>query len=351
MRAAHIRHICAAVLLTVILAPTVAAQGIQTGVVTEPTPVFLFPDPNRQPLTTLEKATTVEVLERSGTWYRIRFSDRRFGERYGYIAADRVRLEAVTRPPAQVPKPPAGVGAPPTGQRPAPTARRRPRRQPPVISLSLNGGLQTTSRAFSAASTFDRSGETGALRSEYSSDEPFAIDAGLHSVAADGLTASVAVTYTSKPFGGAVTADVPHPFFFDRPRTVNGASPSVRRRELALHFDAGWTVALSRSTRVAVVAGPSYFWVTQGLVTELSVSEAYPYDTAAFLSVSTREASLHRWGYHGGVDLSQRMWRSVGVGFIARYSRASFKFPIVEGQNATVHAGGLQLGGGVRLTF
>jgi hypothetical protein len=36
---------------------------------------------------------------------------------------------------------------------------------------------------------------------------------------------------------------------------------------------------------------------------------------------------------------------------IGRYSRASFKFPIVAGQDVAIKAGGVQLGGGVRLQF
>jgi hypothetical protein len=45
------------------------------------------------------------------------------------------------------------------------------------------------------------------------------------------------------------------------------------------------------------------------------------------------------------------MSRYVGIGALVRYSRASVSLPAGFGTEVTVRAGGLEIGGGVRLRF
>ena len=74
------------------------SQGLSTGMLTENAPVFLYPDATRTPLATLDKGTTVRVLERQGDWYRIEFRDARFGDRTGFIRADSLALQPSAKP-------------------------------------------------------------------------------------------------------------------------------------------------------------------------------------------------------------------------------------------------------------
>jgi len=354
MRPRHLMA-CAGVSIALVLSvPDLClSQSRSPGVVTADAPVFLFPDATRTPLTILVKGTTVSVLARQGNWYRVEFRDARFGVRTGYISADSLDVQQSAKPPTLAG--PRSQEAPPSGpsgaaQRPPPrrAAARTPRAP---VTISINGGLQTTSRGFASASTFDRFAETGKLNSTYSGDRPLMYDVAAQAGVWRGLSIGIAATQASKPLEGDVTAEIPHPFFFDRPRTVTGAAPNLRRKEIAAHLDASWSTPTTSSTRVAIFAGPSYFKVTQGLVTDLTAAEVYPYDTASFESVTTVEAAQSRWGFNVGFDVTQRLSRYFGVGVIGRYSRASFKFPIVAGQNVDIDAGGLQLGGGVRLQF
>ena len=318
-----------------------------TGVLTADAPAFLFPDATRTPLAILPAGTTVTVLRKEGDWYQVRFRDAKFGDRMGYIAAGNIQVQpAKPAGPMAAPRP-----ATPTRTVPRPPQRNRVRTPPEPLTISINGGVQMTSRTFASASTISRFAEDGTLNSTYSSENPIVFDAAIQSGVWRTLSVSLAVTQASKPQQGSVTTKIPHPFFFDRPRTVNGMSSALSRKEVAAHFNGVWTIPATRSTRIAIFAGPSIFKVTQGLVTDVVVDEAYPYDTATLASATTSESNQSRWGYNAGFDATQLFSRYVGVGIVGRYSRASFTFPIVGTEEVEIKAGGFQVGAGVRLRF
>ena len=323
---------------------TAPASG--TGVLTTSAPVYLFPDATRTPLTILKAGTTVRIRGRQGDWYRVEFRDARFGERTGYVAASNLQVQPAI-PDERRPSPSAPASQS-TRRLPQRSRVQKPR-QPVVISL--NGGVQTTSRGFGATSTIRRFEEDGTLTSTYSSDRPIVYDMAVNGGIGNGWSAGFAVTYASKPLGGVVTAEIPHPFFLEKPRTVSGTAPDLRRREIAAHVNAGWSVPATGPTRVTVFGGPSYFRLTQGLVTEIEAAETYPFDSASFVSATLAESTQSRWGFNAGVDFSQRISKHFGVGVLARYSRAWMKLPIVETQEIEIKAGGLQVGAGVRLEF
>lgn len=345
-----INRVCFCV--TVLLA-SVTVSAAQTGsvaVVVESSPVFLYPEPNRTPVTTLAAGTQVRILETRGEWSRVEFRDPVFGPRVAYIATTRIRVQPSTAAPQK-------PGQPQTPQPGGTTRRPLPQRRPvqrPVTQrglVSVNGGLQTTSRAFAGTSTFTTFVESGSITSQYDSDQPFVVDVSAAAGAWRSLGMGVGVSYSSTPLAGAVEAQIPHPFFFNKMRTVTGAAPDLTREELALHLDATWVFRLGRATSATVFGGPSYFRVTQGLVTDIRVTEEYPFDTAVFQSVTTADSEQSKWGFNAGFDVTQRVAGSVGVGVIGRYSRATFTFPIAGDETADVESGGFQIGAGLRILF
>ena len=113
---------------------------------------------------------------------------------------------------------------------------------------------------------------------------------------------------------------------------MSGSVADVPRRELALHLDASWVVPAGKKTQIAIFGGPSYFQVRQGLVTDVTTSSVYPYDTATFVGATTAQLSQSHLGFNAGVDITARVSKAVGVGAIVRYSRASLQFPVSAGQ-------------------
>ena len=98
-------------------------------------------------------------------------------------------------------------------------------------------------------------------------------------------------------------------------------------------------------------AGPSWFNVNQDLVTDVAYTELYPYDAAAFSSATVSRATKSKVGYNVSADVGLRLSRNVGVGGIVRFSRASLDLVAANATTAKVDAGGLQVGGGLRVFF
>lgn len=97
--------------------------------------------------------------------------------------------------------------------------------------------------------------------------------------------------------------------------------------------------------------GPSFFQVTQGVATDFTYLDSYPYDSASFDAAVTTTAKQSKVGFNAGGDVAFFFSRQVGVGFTAQFAGATVNLPSVSGGTTNVKAGGLQAGGGLRLRF
>lgn len=339
---------------------TMSAQSLapvpnRTGILLASASRFVLPDASRKLLATLPPKTPVRVVGQEGDWFRVINHDSYLGDRTGYIRTVSLRVDGASLPFA-----PAGeTGETPGSAGPQTTTRRPP--APPTASkasswsdrgyVSLNGTYQATSNAFTGAMTFVQNVEAGNVTTAYASARFPVLDLGGAARIWRNLAVGAAVTWLSRDRNGTLSASVPHPFLFNMPRTVSGDVADVPRREVALHLNASWVVPANRKTQVAIFGGPSYFRVTQGFVTDVSTSSAYPFDTATFVGTTTVQLSQSQLGFNGGLDITARASKFVGVGAIVRYSRASLRFPLPAGQEVSIRAAGLQVGGGVRFAF
>jgi hypothetical protein len=295
---------------------------------------------------TLSAQSVAQVSNRTGIL---------LGDRTGHMRAVSLRVDASAVPPA----PAADTSGTPVPVAPQTTTQRAPARpaSPRKASswsdrgyVSLNGTYQTTSNAFTATSTFTENVETASVTTSYESARSLGLDVGGAARVWRNLGVGAAVTWFSRERNANLSASIPHPFLFNTPRAVSGSVADVPRREVALHLNASWVVPAGK-TRIAIFGGPSYFQVRQGLVTDVTTSSVYPYDTATFVSATTVHLSQSHLGFNTGVDFTARVSKAVGVGAIVRYSRASLQFPVNAGQEVEIRAGGLQVGGGVRFAF
>ena len=130
------------------------------------------------------------------------------------------------------------------------------------------------------------------------------------------LSINVGLTWASQVTDARwVSASVPSPVpGLSNPRTVSGIAPEIRRKELALHMNLALAVpAHSRGHQVAIFAGPSWFWVNQGLVTGVTVNE---YVTVHLRDIRQRHrdgfAEAQRIGANAGIEASVRVWKGSG---------------------------------------
>ncbi len=164
------------------------------------------------------------------------------------------------------------------------------------------------------------------------------------------LFVGAGVTYYSGSGDAQVTAQLPHPFFDNTYRHVEGMA-AMTRSEVGAHMLIGWMLRPSRTVYVMLTAGPSYITAKQPIVTEVTFTEAYPYDTVQFTGVKTTENSQGAAGFNAGADVFWMFGKNVGAGGMVQFTQARIKAPANAGRSVTFDAGGGQVAAGLRFLF
>lgn len=226
------------------------------------------------------------------------------------------------------------------------------------IRISINAGQQTSSTIVKQEQTFERYFERGSFTFERVVPTAVVYDLDLAARLWRGLHAGAAVSmFDGKRGGATVTARVPHPLQFNKPRTVTGDIPNAPRREVGQHIMFGWNVQTAGNLEFLLFGGPSIIATEQLVVNSLKLSldnEVFPFDELAFPPVESETLRENVLGYNVGVDMTWRFARRVGVGLLVRYSEGKKEFTPTRPTGAApveLQVGGLQAGGGLRLVF
>ena len=209
--------------------------------------------------------------------------------------------------------------------------------------------FQVNSNDFTDTATIRRNAENGRLESAYDVSGGLAFDVSGAYLVWKNLAVGVGLTLFSASTTTTIDAQVPHPFFFNQPRTVTGEFDGDRS-ETAVHIQAKWLVPVNNKMLVTIFGGPSFFTIEQDIVNDFEISESYPFDTATFTRAIATSQSESAVGMNVGGDVAYFFSPSVGVGGTVQYSGATVEMTVPSG-TADVKAGGLQVGGGLRLRF
>ena len=216
----------------------------------------------------------------------------------------------------------------------------------------MNGVFQTGAKDFGETVSFVENAENGTFTTKYNveSGPAFNISGGVALWRNVGVGAGLTRFSHATPI--SVTASVPHPFFFNRARSVTGDVGGLEREELAVHIQARAIFTPSPKIPVVVFGGPSFFSVKQDIVNDFENAETYPYDTATFSRGVNTTADESKVGFNVGADVGYFFTRQVGVGVSVQWSATTIDVP-ASGSTGTfeINAGGLQAGGGLRLRF
>ena len=235
------------------------------------------------------------------------------------------------------------------------------------VFITVNGGLQTLTSSFSEDIVFMESGgaypkdrgvisdaaahEQARFESDYRFENAPLFDVSGGVRVAPYFALGIGVSRFMIEETASVSAQVPHPIFFGRDRSISGASPPLTREERAIHLQALVVLPVTRSFTVTGFGGPTFFEVKQQLVTDVNFTHAYPYETAEFSSAVTSQESSDATGFNVGVDVAFYFSGNVGVGWLTRYSRAMVEVPSASGETLDIEAGGLHTAVGLRLRF
>jgi hypothetical protein len=232
-------------------------------------------------------------------------------------------------------------------RRPMPPARRPPAAN--RVFVSVDGAFHGA-RTFGDGFMFRRNAEDARVESRYNVTPGPALNVSVTAPLWRRFGVGGSVTRFSRTSLATVTASVPHPFFFDRLRTVDGTVEDVAHQELGVHLQARAVLPVGRRMQAMVFGGPSFFRLHQDVLGTVSWDETYPYDTAAFGRAEVEPVTASTLGFNVGGDVAYYFTRRVGVGVAGQYSGGTVTVPAPSGTVA-ITVGGPHIGGGLRLRF
>jgi len=148
-----------------------------------------------------------------------------------------------------------------------------------------------------------------------------------------------------------VSAEVPSPLVNGQPRKATSTLTELEHIEKGFHMQAIWMLPVSDKLDVVLSGGPTFFQLSQGVVTTPKISEVGPPYTTVNMTVSMLTVSDSQIGFNVGADLTYRFANNVGVGAMVRYAAATVGLTPEGGPALDVKVGGFQVGGGLRLRF
>jgi hypothetical protein len=153
----------------------------------------------------------------------------------------------------------------------------------------------------------------------------------------------------------AVTLNVPSLISGNAPLSLDGLVSDLERRDIGIHLQGLYAFGLGGSSRVTLSGGPSIFNLSQDLVRSIEFDTLPGLTTLKFDQAFVTHAAKTVLGFNVGADLTWNFATHMGVGTIARYSRADVTLDpgSASGVNRSVmlRAGGVHVGAGLRFGF
>jgi hypothetical protein len=215
----------------------------------------------------------------------------------------------------------------------------------PRAYVNVNGFLQGATGSFGDTVHPIANAEQATVTTTYEVAAAPGFDAGAGVRVWRRMSVGVDVSWLSKGARGSIAAQMPHPFYFNRPRAVSGDASDLTRVETAVHAQVAWTAPLPHRWQLVVSGGPSWFMLDQDLVNGVVLTETYPFDTAAFGSAAASRRSGSALGFNAGGDFVYMLRTHVGVGFGVAVVHGTAALT----DTASAHVGGVHAAGGVRL--
>ena len=217
--------------------------------------------------------------------------------------------------------------------------------------VSVNAAAQNGAGSFRDGFTYEAFAETGTIDAEYPGKTAVLVDVAAGRRVWRRLGLAVGFSRATASGGAPVSARVPHPLYPNQHRDVTGEAGGIDRAETATHVQLFYDMRPRGKMRVRLSAGPSFFTAEQQIVEAIETAEVYPYDTTEFRTATVLNASGSGVGINAGVDISWMLSRRVGVGGLVRFTRSSFDLDADGSRSVPSDAGGLQVGGGLRIAF
>ena len=148
----------------------------------------------------------------------------------------------------------------------------------------------------------------------------------------------------------SISASIPHPIFFDRPRTASTTLDGLEHTEHVVHVAGLLLRARRQEDGRRRVHRPVVFQRHAGLRHRPQrFTESSNFATVS-LPVGAAPVKDSPVGFNIGGELTYTITPNVAGAFLLRFSRANADFEF-EGATTSMNVGNVQVGGGVRLRF
>lgn len=240
----------------------------------------------------------------------------------------------------------------------APLAAQESRTWPERVFITIDVPFQPLSNDFSESLSFAdtvRKTENVTFVTDYASTRGALFDVGAGVRLANNLGLGITASLFRRSSSGSFNLMVPNPLVANKPLDLAGSISGLDRHELGIHFQALYALALGNRARVMLAGGPSIFNTKQDLVRTLEFDILPGFTSLKLDQALLTEVMQTVVGFNVSADITWPLSSHLGVGTVTRYSRA--KVTMDPGAESGVsraiemHAGGLQIGGGIRLLF
>lgn len=221
----------------------------------------------------------------------------------------------------------------------------------PRVVVSVNAGIQSAGSTLGDHFEFERNVETATVDVRYSKKPAVLFDGGVGFRVWKRIGIGVAGSRAVTNAAAHVDASIPHPLQFNQPRAISGDQPDVTRAETAAHVQLLYLMPASGRWSLTLAAGASFISVEQEVVTDVLYDETFPFDTATFRSAPTRRVKASAPGFNAGADVGWMFTRRIGAGLLLRFTNANVELDAAADRHLTIHAGGGQVGAGIRIVF
>lgn len=143
---------------------------------------------------------------------------------------------------------------------------------------------------------------------------------------------------------GTVTASVPDPIFFDRPRAVTTTLSNMAHRETWIGVLGVYQLSIDDKTSITFMGGPTVVSLKHDIAGTASINEGV---SGAEVTLTSQSVEKSYWGFVVGGDFRYMLMKSVGVGAFAKYVGATGSLI----GDKKIDLGGFQVGAGIRFVF
>ena len=129
--------------------------------------------------------------------------------------------------------------------------------------ITFDAVVQAAAGDLSDRLFFEANAETGTIEAQYPGRTGVGVDGGFGIRVRGRMGVAVAVSHAASSGVASVVAEVPHPFFDDRHRHVEGEAPDISRTETAVHLQLYYEP--EKVTKLLDDLGADYAWLPLSL--------------------------------------------------------------------------------------